>query len=136
MFSLTYWAQFFDFRVISRTLIATVPTQVLIVTVLIVLAVLKIVFGVVRDEITKRESIMRGDKVNALLGFSIAMPVDIRACEETLDKMPGKSFVTFDKCSDIITKTPIPFFPAISKEVSDLVKAGSVPCLSDQLGSR
>ena len=59
-----------DLRVVGRAFRAVIPGVIIVVAVAIVFAVGFVVFVVVADEIVERESVVRGDEVDAGIGAS------------------------------------------------------------------
>ena len=58
-------AQIEDRRIVARSLDATIPAEIGVVPVAIVLAVRLVMLFVVADEVLQRETVMRGDEVDA-----------------------------------------------------------------------
>ena len=68
-------------RIIARTLHATVPAQIVVGAVAVVLAIGFVVFKIVREQIVQGEAVMAGYEVDALLRLTLRAPVDVRAAE-------------------------------------------------------
>ena len=60
---------------------AAVPAQVVVAAIPVVLAVSLVVFVVVRDQIIERESVVAGDKIDALLRLALFVAIDVGACQ-------------------------------------------------------
>ena len=88
--------------------VAAVPAEIFVVSVSVLLTVREIVLRIVGDKIPQSESIMRGDEVDALFGFSISVSIDIGACKEPL-RGASISSVSFYKRTNVISESSVPF---------------------------
>src|SRR6185295_20165263 len=87
---------------------------------------------VVGDQVVQGEAVVTGHKVHALLRLALLVPVNLGAANEAIDKAGQRTLLAPEEAADVITKTPVPFFPAISDEASDLIETGGIPCLRNQ----
>src|SRR5438270_14081691 len=79
---------------------------------------------------------MAGYKIDTLFGFASFVTVDLRATEEPVRNTRQRVVCTTKEVANIVAKTPVPLLPTVSNEAPDLVQAGCVPCLRDNLYSR
>ncbi len=91
---------------------------------------------VVGHEVVEGEPVMTRHEVDALLGLPLLVPVERRAADHAVGKALDRAVVATEEAADIIAKSPVPFLPAVPDEGADLVHAGRVPRLRDELGPR
>ena len=87
------------------------------------------------DKVVESEAVMAGDEVDALPCWSIAMYIQIETARDSLFKSPNSILIPFDKATDFITESPVPFLPLVLAEAADLVQTGRVPGLGNQFGA-
>ena len=78
---------------------------------------------------------MRCDEVDALFRFPVAMTIDVGACQKSLRQCSGVSVVASQEGAHVVSEVPVPLLPMISEETADLVEAGGIPSLGNQLGT-
>ena len=111
-------AQRLDGRIVSRPLSATVPTQVVIRTVAIVLAVGLVVFVVVRDQIIESKAVMAGYKIDALLGLAFLMTVNVGTAQQPGGHAGHGAVIAPQKTPDIVAESAVPLLPSVAHEAS------------------
>src|ERR1700722_9607015 len=129
-------AQILDLLIIRRTFDAAVPAQVVIRTIPISFAVRFVVLTVVGNEVVEGKAVMAGNEVDAVDRQMAAALIDVGAPGDARCYRAHKSGIAFHKAPNIIAVPPVPFRPAITRKVTDLVCARCVPGFSDYLGVR
>src|SRR4030095_7374296 len=81
------------------------------------------------------EPVVRGDEIDALLGPSLLVPVEIRAAEAAVAEGDHGVVVGLHEPAGIVAELPVPLLPCVTDEVTDLIEPGGIPGLGDQLGS-
>src|SRR4029453_460408 len=79
---------------------------------------------------------MARHKIHALLSLAFFMTINCRAANQTVGKTCHRPFFATKETPHVIPKPSIPFLPTVSDEAAYLIKAGRVPCLRDEFGSR
>ena len=74
-------SQCFDGRVVRWPFHAAIPAAIVVRAIAIVLAVRLVVLGLVGNKVVQREAVMASDEIDALLGLSFLMCVDIGAAQ-------------------------------------------------------
>ena len=126
-------ARLLDLRVRCRAFDAAVPAKIIVRSVAVSFSVGLVVLAIEGNQIIQCEAIMAGDEIDALLGFALFALVYVRAPRQSEGHRTSCSVAAFEKRPDIVAKPPVPFFPAVADERADLIKAGGVPGLGDQL---
>ena len=80
--------QLLNGRVIGRAFSATVPTAIVVGAVAVSLAIILVVFLVVRDEVIQRKTIVAGYEIDALLGFALLVTVNLRTADDPIRHSP------------------------------------------------
>src|SRR5664279_383750 len=122
-----------DPRIGRRALLTAIPAAIVINAVAIVLSVHLVVFGGVRDEIVQGESIMAGNEVDALLGLTLLVSVEVRATEQPRGEGRDHALVSLQEGTHIVAESAVPLVPAVTDEPAYLIEPRSVPRLSDEL---
>src|SRR3984957_16760235 len=129
-------AQILYFLIVRRTFDAAVPAQVVIRTISISFAVRFVVLAVVGNEVVKGKTVMAGNEIDAV-NLQMATPlIDVGAPGDARCYRAHKSGIAFHKAPNIIAVRPVPFGPAITRKVTDLVCARCIPGFSDDLSVR
>ena len=105
----------------------------MICSVAVSFAVRLVVLAVVGDQIVERKPVVAGHEIDALLGFTLFSLVNVRAPRQPERQGTDGSIIPFEEGPDIVAKPPVPFLPAVADKTADLVEAGRVPGLGDQL---
>ena len=127
-------AQPLDRGIVGRPLDAAVPAAIVVGAVAVVLAVGLVVLRVVGDEIVQREAVVAGDEVDAGFGLAPLVAVDLGAAQQpvgqpraTVPSSPRK------KLAHVVAEPAVPLLPGVADEAADLIEAGGVPRLGDEL---
>ena len=125
-----------DHRVIRRTFDTTVPAPVVVGAVAVVFAIGLVVLGVVGDEVVEGEAVVTGHEVDALLGLALLVGIDLGAAGQAVGHARHRARLTAEEAPDIVAEPPVPLLPAVAHERADLVQAGGIPGLGDELRAR
>ena len=124
--------QSFDFRVIRRAFHSAVPAAVVAVAVAACFTIGIIVLLIVGDQIIQREAVVAGHEIDGRGLLSVL--VHVGRTLDAVNELRPRGRITPDKISDAVPKMAVPLSPLIrSREGTDLVESGSVPCLRNQL---
>ena len=126
-------AQALDRDVVARPFHAAVPAQIEVVPVAVAFAVRLVVLAIVRHEIVQREAVVAGYEVDALLRLALLMAVEVRAAEQAPRKAPRGRGVALHEAAHVVPEAAVPLFPVVADERAELIEAGRVPGLGDQL---
>ena len=121
--------------VVGGALGAAVPAQVVVGAVAVVFAVGLVVLAVVRHQVLEREAVVAGDEVDALRRLARARAVQVGAAEQAVGQPRDGAVVAAHEGTHVVAEVAVPLLPAVADEVADLVQAGGVPRLGDQLGA-
>ena len=127
------FAQGPDLRVVRCAFGARIPRVVVGAPVAIVFVVRFVVLVVVRNEVVQRESVVRGDEVDARPRFSPAPVEEVRGCREALRDAGGLAFVAFPVRAHRVAELVVPLGPARRKLAHLISARPDVPRLGDQL---
>src|SRR5208337_1651082 len=112
--------------------LAAVPTVVVVVAVAVVVAIGKVVFVVVADESAQTEPVVAGDEIDAGMGMTAAVVVEIGTAAQAGGEFTGGTG-TLPKATDFIAIASIPLGPA-GRVVSHLIAAhADVPGFGNEL---
>ena len=126
----------FDGGIVAGALRAAVPARVVVGSVAVLLAVGLVVLAVVGDQVFEREAVVAGDEVDALLGLSLLVPVEVGAAEQPGRHLRYRAAVALPEAADVVAEAAVPLLPGVSDEASHLVEPRGVPRLGDQLRAR
>src|SRR6185436_12115381 len=104
-----------------------IPTSVIVGAVAITLTVRLVVFLVIGHEVIQSETVVASDKVYALLGFPLFVPVDLGTAEEPVGQPTCKTVFTPEETAHVIPEAAVPFFPTVADKMAYLVQAGRIP---------
>ncbi len=99
----------------------------------VIFAVWQVVFLLIAHQVAKRETVMTGDVVNALIRFATQARVKIRAAREPRGKTFHHSVIAAHKLTHVIAIPSIPFRPAFARKRSDLIESGRIPRFCNDL---
>ena len=102
-------AQGIDLRVIRRSFDAAVPREIIIVAVLVAFAVRLIVLFVVADQVVERETIVRGDEIDARIWASSAVLIKIGAAGQPISHLADAALVAFPETAHCVAIFAVPF---------------------------
>ena len=122
--------------IISGTFNTAVPASVVVGTVAVVFAVRFVVLVIVRDEVVEGEAVVTRHEIDALLSLAFLMTVNCRATEQAVGKASHRILFAAKKAPNIVSKPPVPLLPTVADEAADLVEAGRIPGLGDELRPR
>ncbi len=125
-----------DARIVRRTFDPTVPAPVVVGAVTVVFAIGLVVLAVVGDEVVEGEAIVTRHEVDALLRLALLVCVDVGAADQAVGHARHRARLAAEKTPDIVAKPPVPLLPAVAHERADLVQAGGIPRLGDELRAR
>ncbi|KJU87726.1 membrane protein [Candidatus Magnetobacterium bavaricum] len=114
---------------------ATVPTEVFIRAVSVVLAVVFIVFAIVSYKVVKGKAVVAGNEVYAVPGFTIALFVHLRRAHQACDNGLDHAGFSPNESPYVVAELAIPLGPPspVGKR-PHLIQPGGIPGLCDQLG--
>src|SRR5436305_3235643 len=124
-------AQRLNVGIARCSLDATIPAQVIVDAVPVILTIGLVVFVIVGNQVIQGEAIVTGDEIDAVDRHAPLILVEIRAARDPRGNGADQPRVTFDKAAHIVAEAPVPFRPAFPGKVADLVKATGIPRLSD-----
>ena len=105
--------------------------MIVVVAVVVVLAVRFVVFVVVADEIVQRETVVRGNEIDAGVGAAAVVLVEVRAARQAISHLADPPFVAFPKAADRVAILAVPLRPE-DRKITDLITAfAHVPRLRD-----
>src|SRR4029077_13464848 len=96
----------------------------------IIFAILLVMFGVVRDQIVQRETVMAGHEIDAVVSGTPVIAVKVCRTRETPSQIRQLTGVALAEATHGVAKFSIPFGP-VNGKISDLV-GPDVPRLRDQ----
>src|SRR5579863_4427942 len=97
-------------RIGTLALPTTIPAVIIVGAVTVPLAVGLVVFAVVRDHVTERESVVAGDEVHACR--RTAVPLQIRRPLNSVGDLADHAFVALNKAPDRVAILAVPFRPS------------------------
>src|SRR5205823_9191329 len=116
-----------------RTLLPPVPAEVVVRAVAAVLAVRLVVLALVRDEVARREPVVRGDEVDAGIRPAPARRVQVGRARQPGGHLRYLAGVAAPEAADAVPVPAVPFGPP-DREAPHLVAAvAEIPRLGDQL---
>ena len=121
----------FHLWIVRRSLNTTIPAQVVVCAIPVVLFICLVVLLVIRNQVVQREAIMRGYEVNALLRLPVLMPVQVGAGQETVRHLDNCVGVAFKETAYVIPELTVPLLPAVPDEGPYLVEPTCIPCFRD-----
>src|SRR4029450_4400332 len=121
--------------IIARAFNAAVPASVVVCAVALVFPIRLIMLLIIRDEVVQCETVMTRHIVNTLLRPALFMTVNCGATEQAISKPSHRCLFPTKKASNVVSEFSVPLLPTVPDEAADLVKAGRVPGLGDELGS-
>src|SRR5262249_49541638 len=125
--------EFDGLRVIRRPLDPAVPREVVVRPVLIVLAIGLVVLDVVADEVGEGEAVVGRDEVDAGVGPTAALLVEIARAREPVAELRHLPLVALPVAAYGVAVLSVPFGPPY-REIADLIAAlAEIPGLGDQL---
>src|SRR5438876_4890257 len=89
------FAQGIDLRVIRRPFCAAIPGLIIIVAVVVAVAVRLVVLFIVADQVVERETIVRGDEIDAGIWASPVMSIKIGAPSKPVTHLADAAFIAF-----------------------------------------
>ena len=104
-------AQRLDGGVGAFPFLAAIPTVVVVVAVTVVVAIGKVVFVIVADEVTQTEPVVAGDEIDAGMGMTAAVVVEIGTAAQAGGEFTGGPG-TLPKAPHFIAITSVPLGPA------------------------
>jgi hypothetical protein len=129
------YAKPFYIGIIGRPFGATVPADIVVGSVLIVVSVALVVLRVVGDEVIQGESVVACNEVDALPGGTATSPIYVRAANNALVRFPCRICIALEEAAHIVAKDAVPLFPLVLCEATYLVEAAGIPGPCDQLGA-
>ncbi len=117
------------------TLPAAVPTEFLRRAVSVAVPIGPVVLVVIRDQIVKREAVVRGDVVDALkrmIGFGQRVGEQVIAAVQPCHDRGDQPKITAHEAADIVPEARVPLGPTGSREGASQLLQTSVPRLGDQ----
>src|SRR5690606_22229262 len=112
---------------------AAVPAAVVVMAVAVVLEVRLVVLLVVGPEIGQRETVMRGDEVDARPGATAAVLEEVRRAEKAGGEARERLLLALPVAADIVAIAAVPLGPA-GREVAELIAVRpDIPRFGDQL---
>jgi hypothetical protein len=91
-----------------------VPAQVVVGTIVVIVAVGEVVLVVVRDQIIEAKAVVRGNVVDALrcvVGVVEVVGKQVAATVEPAYEIANLSGVSFDKGANVVAELPVPLAP-------------------------
>jgi hypothetical protein len=125
--------EFLHPRIVARAFDAAIPGAVVVGTIAVLLAVRRIVFVVVGDEIVECEAIVTGHEVHALLRLALLVTVDFRAANHPVGKSIHRTADAAQEVAGVVAESPVPLLPTVADKAAHLVQTSGIPRLSDQL---
>jgi len=126
-------SELFHRRIFGRAFDAAVPAPVVVRAVAVALAVVLVVLSVVGDEVVRREAVVAGDEVDALLRLAPLVAIQLGAADHPVGEAPHHAVRAAQEAPDVVTKAAVPLPPAVSDEAAYLIEARCVPRLGDDL---
>src|SRR5260370_31092084 len=124
-------AQRLNVGIVRCSLDATIPAQIIVDAIPVILAVGLVVLVIVGNQVIQGEAIVTGDEIDAIDRHAPLILVEIRAARDPRGHSADQPRVAFDKATDIVAEAPVPFRPAFPGKVPDLVKATGIPRLGN-----
>ena len=126
--------EFIHLGIVGRAFRAAVPRIIIIVAVAVLFAIRVVVLVIVADQIVQRKTVVRGNEVDAGVGPTAAMLIQIRTAREAIGNFADLAFIAFPKTPDLISILPVPLRPEDRKIAHLIAAVPNVPRLRDQLG--
>src|SRR5437667_6677171 len=105
----------------------------MVVPVALLFSVRLFVLVLVGNQIVQGKAIVARYEIDALFGLALLVLIDVRTPGQPKSYGTGRSVNAFEKSSNVVAKFSVPFLPAIADKAADLIQAGGVPGLGDQL---
>src|SRR5262249_14976968 len=119
--------------IVRGALGTAVPASIVVRAIAVSVAVCLVVLLVVGNEVVECEAVVARYEVDALFGLALFMAVKLRTTEEPVGNPRHRTIIAAEEASEIIPKTPVPLPPTVTDEAADLVKAGRIPRLGEEL---
>src|SRR5271165_4619140 len=122
------WRTFFPFM-------ATIPTEVVIHPIQVVMTVDPVALAVVGNEIVESEAIVGGHIVHALVsvvGLGASVGKQIVAAVDAAKHFRNHAGVTFKETANIVTKSSVPLEPTRARKSATELKGTGVPWFRDE----
>src|SRR5204863_4139408 len=116
-------AKTLDVGIGGRPFDAAVPAAVVVGAVPVLLAVVLVVFLVVRDEVVQREAVVAGDEVHARFGFALLVAVHLGAADQLVGDRCDATVFASEKTPHVVAEAAVPFLPRVADEAADLIEA-------------
>src|SRR4029077_3079261 len=117
-------SQGIDLLVLCRTLYSMVGAEGVIRSIPVTFAVRKVVLLIVGNEIVEREAIMAGHEIDALIGRTCEMLIEIGAAGNSGGNRADHPCVAADESPEVVAIAAVPFSPSFPRKASDLIKPG------------
>ncbi len=123
--------------IVRGALDAIVRTVILVRAIPVPLPVGLVMLLVIGHQVGQGEPIVTRHIVDAALGAIAGLVAkDVETTRHAPGKIPHHPPIPPHKAPHVVAKAPVPLCPAVARKGSQLVKAGGVPGLGDELGAR
>src|SRR5262249_45829333 len=126
-------AEFLNGWIIAWALDAAIPASIVVGAIAVIFSVCLVVFSVVRDKVIQCETIVARYEVDALFGLAFFVSVNLRTADDSVRYTPDGTRFAAKKAANIIAKSTIPLFPAVSNKAAYLVQASGIPGFCNHL---
>ena len=106
--------QLLNGRVIGRPFSTTVPTAIVVGAIAVSLAIVLVVFLVVRDQIIQCKTVVAGHEIDALLGLALLVAINLWTADHPVRHSPHRTGLAAEEVTNIVAETAVPLFPGVS----------------------
>ena len=117
----------------GRALDPVVIGEAVVVAVAVAFAIGLVVLVAVGDEVVEREAVVRCDEVDAVVGLTAVVAIEVARAGQSRGEVAGLCVVAPPVAADVVAIAAVPLGPPQARERAHLVSPSRIPGLGDDL---